>query len=82
MVKGAPVAVFNLGGDLRAIDARCTHVGGPLEKGRVTERVVTCPWHGSQFNLDTGLVVRGPAATPERTYGVRLEGGVLVIEAP
>jgi 3-phenylpropionate/trans-cinnamate dioxygenase ferredoxin component len=81
-VRGTPVAVFNLGGELRAIEARCTHVGGPLDKGRVTGRLVTCPLHGSQFNLDTGQVVRGPAMTPERTFPVRLEGGVLVVEAP
>jgi nitrite reductase/ring-hydroxylating ferredoxin subunit len=81
-VKGVPVAVFNIGGELRAIDARCTHRGGPLEKGSVTGRIVTCPWHGSQFDLDTGQVVRGPATTGERSYPVRLEGNVLVVEAP
>jgi nitrite reductase/ring-hydroxylating ferredoxin subunit len=81
-VNGIPVAIFNVGGELRAIGARCTHVGGPLEKGAVTEHVVTCPWHGSQFNVDTGGVVRGPAATPEPSFQVRLEGNVLVVEAP
>ncbi|MGC2289112.1 MAG: Rieske 2Fe-2S domain-containing protein [Thermoplasmata archaeon] len=81
-VKGVPVAIFNLGGELRAIEARCTHRGGPLEKGAVTGRLVTCPWHGSQFDLDTGQVARGPAITPERTYPVRVEQNVLVVEAP
>jgi glycine betaine catabolism B len=81
-VKGIPVAVFNIGGDLRAIGARCTHVGGPLDKGHVAAHVVTCPWHGSQFDLDTGQVVRGPASKPEPAYKVRLEGDVLVVDAP
>ena len=81
-VKGIPVAVFNVGGELRAIEARCPHRGGPLEKGRVTGRGVTCPWHGSQFDLDTGQVIRGPAVAAVRTYSARLDGGVLVVEVP
>jgi len=43
---------------------------------------VTCPWHGSQFDLDTGQVMRGPAVAPVRTYSARLDGGVLVVEVP
>jgi nitrite reductase/ring-hydroxylating ferredoxin subunit len=81
-VKGVPVAVFNVDGELRAIEARCTHRGGPLDQGPVTGRLVTCPWHGSQFNLDTGQVVRGPATNPERTFRARLDGDILVVEAP
>ncbi len=81
-VKGTPVAVFNIGGKLSAIGARCTHVGGPLEKGPVSGHVVTCPWHGSQFDLDTGQVVRGPATVPEPAFKVRLEGNVLVVDVP
>jgi nitrite reductase/ring-hydroxylating ferredoxin subunit len=81
-LKGTPVAVFNVGGQLRAIGAKCTHLGGPLERGPVAGHVVTCPLHGSQFDLDTGRVVRGPAVIPEPTYHVRLEGDVLVIDAP
>ncbi len=81
-VKGTLVAVFNVGGELRAIGEKCTHRGGPLEKGPVTGHVVTCPWHGSQFNLDTGEVVRGPATVPEPTFRVRIENNVLVVDAP
>ncbi len=81
-LKGVPVAVFNTGGELRAIEARCPHRGGPLEKGALTGRIVTCPWHGSQFDLDTGQVSRGPAITGVRTFPVRLEGTLLVLEAP
>jgi nitrite reductase/ring-hydroxylating ferredoxin subunit len=81
-VQGVPVAVFNLGGNLRAIAARCTHQGGPLERGAVSGEVVTCPWHGSQFNVDSGEVVRGPATMPEHSYHVRLEGNVLVVDLP
>jgi nitrite reductase/ring-hydroxylating ferredoxin subunit len=81
-VKGVAVAVFNVEGALCAIEARCTHRGGPLEKGPVTGTVVTCPWHGSQFDLKSGEVVRGPATVPERSFPVKLDGDTLVVEAP
>lgn len=75
-----PVAIFNHDGRLYAIGARCTHVGGPLERGPVEGNIVTCPLHGSQFNIDTGAVVRGPAHTPEPAYRVRQEGDGLVLD--
>ncbi len=81
-VNGRPLAVFNVGSTLLAIDAGCTHVNGPLEKGRVEGNIVTCPWHGSQFDLRTGEVRRGPAARPVKTYPVRVENGMLVVDLP
>ena len=77
---GLAVAVFNVGGKLYCLGANCTHVGGPLEEGTVTGTEVTCPWHGSKFNLETGHVVRGPAVRPEACYRVRAEGGGLLLE--
>lgn len=79
-VQGRDVAVFNVGGELYAVDAKCTHVGGPLEKGAVQDHVVTCPWHGSHFDVRTGAVLRGPAMKPVRSYPVRVDGGNLVLE--
>ena len=77
---GTPVAVFNLGTRLVAVAARCTHVGGPLDRGAISGNVVTCPLHGSQFDLTTGKAVRGPATEPVRSYRVRGESGALVLE--
>ena len=79
-VDGMPVAVFNVGGVLFGVDAKCTHVGGPLEKGPVTGTTVTCPWHGSQFELRTGAVVRGPASQPVKSYRVQAGADGLSIE--
>ncbi|HYK92968.1 MAG TPA: Rieske 2Fe-2S domain-containing protein [Thermoplasmata archaeon] len=78
--QGREIAVFNVAGQLYAIDAKCTHVGGPLDKGAVQEFVVNCPWHGSHFDVRTGEVRRGPAIKPVRSYPVRVEGGQLVLE--
>jgi nitrite reductase/ring-hydroxylating ferredoxin subunit len=80
MVDGTPVAVFNVGGVLFGVDARCTHVGGPLDKGRVSDTTVTCPLHGSQFDLRSGVVVRGPAMKPVKSYRVQVETDGLAID--
>jgi nitrite reductase/ring-hydroxylating ferredoxin subunit len=77
---GRPVAIFNRGGELYAIGALCTHVGGPLDKGTVRDRTVECPWHGSRFDLATGAVVQGPARTPVAAYRVSRGSPGLVLE--
>ena len=79
-VHGTPVAVFRVGGQLFGVDARCTHVGGPLDQGSLQGTEVTCPWHHSVFDLTDGHVVRGPAARPVTSYRVRQEGEALIFE--
>ena len=79
-VENTAVAVFNVGGLLYAVDAKCTHVGAPLDKGTVAGTTVTCPWHGSQFDLRTGGVLRGPAGKPLKSYRVREDPDGLSIE--
>jgi nitrite reductase/ring-hydroxylating ferredoxin subunit len=76
-----PIAIFNVADQLYALDARCPHAGGPMEQGRLEGTVVTCPWHGSQFELGSGAIRRGPALKPLRAYRVRAEGDGLVVDA-
>jgi nitrite reductase/ring-hydroxylating ferredoxin subunit len=73
-------AVFNVDGRLCATQAKCTHSGGPLAEGRLEGATVTCPWHGSQFDVTTGSVLRGPAHDPLKTYPVVTEDGVGRVE--
>jgi nitrite reductase/ring-hydroxylating ferredoxin subunit len=73
-------AVFNNGGTLCAAQAKCTHRQGPLNKGKLDGSTVTCPLHGSQFNVCTGEVLRGPATDPLKTYRVIVDGGIGRIE--
>jgi nitrite reductase/ring-hydroxylating ferredoxin subunit len=80
VANGVPVAVFRVGGALHAIAARCTHRGGLLDQGPIHGTQVTCPLHGSVFDVTTGAVVRGPAMTPEPSYRARLEGTTLILE--
>jgi nitrite reductase/ring-hydroxylating ferredoxin subunit len=68
------VAVFSVAGRLCATQAACTHKGGPLNEGKLDGSKVICPWHGSQFEVCTGAVVRGPATEPLATYRVDVQG--------
>jgi len=76
----AGVAVFNVAGGFCATQAACTHRGGPLIEGQLDGSTVTCPWHGSQFNVCTGAVLRGPATEPIKTYRVIVEGEIGNVE--
>jgi nitrite reductase/ring-hydroxylating ferredoxin subunit len=69
-------AVFDVAGSFCATQAKCTHRGGPLDKGKLEGSMVTCPWHGAQFNVCTGAVLRGPATEPVKTYPVSVEGEI------
>ncbi len=76
------LALFNVGGTFYALDNRCTHLGGPLGEGEVEGTQVTCPWHGSIFDITTGAVMRAPARRPVGTFKVRVEGNDVSVELP
>jgi nitrite reductase/ring-hydroxylating ferredoxin subunit len=80
-VGGNRVAIAKVGDAFYAIDDTCTHQGCSLADGDLEETTVTCPCHGSQFNVTTGEVLRGPAREPVRSYPVRLDGSALQVEA-
>ncbi|HZY93831.1 MAG TPA: non-heme iron oxygenase ferredoxin subunit [Candidatus Bathyarchaeia archaeon] len=67
------ILIANIDGKYYAISSVCTHVGGPLDEGRLHGFEVQCPWHGSRFDLRTGEVKGGPARTPEPSYEVRVQ---------
>jgi len=76
------IALFNVAETLYAIDDTCTHRGGPLSEGDVSSTVVTCPWHGAQFDLGTGAVLGPPAAQGVSCYEILVEGDDIKIEIP
>lgn len=67
------------GDQVFAIGNQCTHQGAGLDRGVIklagSVRTVTCPAHGSTFNLETGKVMRPPATTPVPVYDVKVEDG-------
>jgi len=70
------MAVFNVAKKLCGTQAKCPHRQGPLNEGRLEGSTVTCPWHGSEFDVCTGAVLRGPAVDPLKTYRVTVEGEI------
>ena len=78
--EGRAIAVFNVGGTFYALANECTHMGGPLGKGRLDGTTVTCPWHGSQFDVTSGEVKKGPARKPVATYPVRVQGDDVFVQ--
>jgi nitrite reductase/ring-hydroxylating ferredoxin subunit/uncharacterized membrane protein len=75
VADGIALAVFeDDAGNPSVLADRCTHRGGPLSDGDVVDGCVTCPWHGSRFDIADGHVARGPATQPQPVYEVRVSG--------
>src|SRR6201991_2637210 len=54
VAEGRIIALFNVGGTFYALDGVCPHQGGPLGRGELGGCIVTCPWHGWQFDVCNG----------------------------
>ncbi len=78
-VDGQDVAVYNVAGTLFATQDECTHRGGPLNEGDLDGNIITCPFHGSRFDVTTGKVVKGPAEKPVQTFKVTVEDGIATV---
>lgn len=79
-VAGTPVNVASVAGRLYAFDDTCTHAGCSLADGDLEGATVTCSCHGSQFDVTSGRVLRGPAERPVRTFTVAVQGEDLAVE--
>jgi nitrite reductase/ring-hydroxylating ferredoxin subunit len=80
-IAGTNVNVSNTGGRLYAFDDTCTHTGCSLAEGELDGTTVTCPCHGSRFDVTSGAVLHGPARLPVRSRTVQAEGPDLLAEA-
>jgi 3-phenylpropionate/trans-cinnamate dioxygenase ferredoxin subunit len=81
-IEGRKIGVFNAGGELYAIEDRCSHDDGPLAEGPFDpeRKTVECPRHGSLFDITTGRPKTLPAYVPVDTFPVRVEDGVIKLE--
>lgn len=77
--KGVPVLLVRRGGKICALAATCSHAGGPLDEGKIEGDTVTCPWHGSQFDLNSGKVINGPATSPQPCFETRVRDGQIEV---
>jgi nitrite reductase/ring-hydroxylating ferredoxin subunit/uncharacterized membrane protein len=74
-VEGRKVLLHRAGSQLYALDDLCSHAGALLSRGQVDGCVVTCPLHGSRFDLRDGHIVRGPAHHPQPVLPARARNG-------
>jgi 3-phenylpropionate/trans-cinnamate dioxygenase ferredoxin subunit len=82
------ILVANAGGSYYAMGNRCTHAGADLSKGTLDGTTVTCPKHGSKFDITTGKVVSGPKVlfmhpkiNDETSYELRVEGKDIMLKS-
>lgn len=74
VIAGRIVALFRTdGGDFHALDGVCPHQGGPLGEGQLNGAVVTCPWHGWQFDVRDGQHQFNPTMC-QPAFLVKLDG--------
>lgn len=77
-VEGKEVAVFAVADGFVATSGICPHAQGPLCEGEVDGHTLTCPWHGWQFSLDSGVCEEDPGLQLER-YEVRIDGDDILV---
>ncbi len=75
------LGVYNVNGQLCAIEDRCSHDDGPLVEGdwEPDECAVICPRHGARFDIASGRALTLPAYLPVETFPVRVEDGVVTV---
>jgi 3-phenylpropionate/trans-cinnamate dioxygenase ferredoxin component len=76
------LGVYNLNGELYAIEDRCSHDDGPLAEGDfdLEEGYAVCPRHGAHIDIRTGRPLTLPAVEPVETFPVRVEDGIIKVE--
>lgn len=78
---GRVYALFNIRGVISVVDGICPHQGGPIADGPVSGNCVTCPWHGWQFDVTTGVTpVSKKMKLP--VFEVRIEDNVVLVAVP
>ena len=77
------IAIFELDGDVVAVENVCRHVGNPIDDGLVEDGCVSCPWHGWRYDLRSGehLTLFG-RRRGLRTFAVRIEGDAVLVDVP
>lgn len=82
MFGSTAVMLVRRGDVVHALKETCSHAGGPLSEGELSEETITCPWHASTFRLEDGSVVHGPAGSRQVSYRARVNAGQVELEGP
>lgn len=76
----ADLLVVRQHGRVCALAHSCSHLGGPLSEGTLKDGSVVCPWHGSEFALEDGEVINGPATQPQPVLDARERNGEIEVK--
>lgn len=80
VAKGQDLALFRVGEQIHCIDNTCPHAEGPLCEGELDQFMLTCPWHGSQFDVRDGSVHGPPARVGVKSYKVTVQGDEIWVD--
>jgi len=80
-VAGRVIAVFHIEGEYYAIDGICAHAGGPVGKGEIDGCVVTCPWHGWQYDVPSGRHCLTDSIS-QQSFPTSVEDNDIYVELP
>jgi nitrite reductase/ring-hydroxylating ferredoxin subunit len=78
-VRGEEVVLAKVDGRIHAIADSCTHRGAPLHEGQLEGTIVTCPWHGGQFDVTTGRVISPPPMKDAAPFDVNVKGSDVLL---
>ena len=78
-VNGRTLALANVDGKFYAINNTCLHRGGPLGQGELQGKVVTCPWHGWQYDVTSGKVSANPSVGVD-CYAIEMRGDDIFVD--
>ena len=81
-VDDMAVVIFNIAGDVYAIEDRCTHDDGPLGEGELEGFEIICPRHGAKFDVRDGQALTLPAVEPTRYFPTRIVDNQIEIGVP
>lgn len=79
-VNDESIILIKLGGEFFAYKNQCSHMELELNDAEIEGETLTCPWHGAQFNIRTGDVVRLPASGPLEKYEVKIQDGKIFVK--
>ncbi|MFA5678386.1 MAG: Rieske (2Fe-2S) protein [Pseudomonas sp.] len=77
-IEEQALAVFLVDDEVIATQGICPHATGPLHEGEIDGRILTCPWHGWSFNLDSGICEDDPCLHLKR-FPVKVEGDDILV---
>ena len=79
-VDGKTLAIANVDGKFFAINNTCLHRGGPLGQGELSGKIVTCPWHGWEYDVTTGKLASNPSVGVQ-CYPLQIRGEDIWVDA-